>query len=306
MRIVYRRDELPEGPVVATMGNFDGVHVGHRRALAYVRRRAEALGGFGLVLTYKPHTRLVVSPPREPFLLTTFEEKLLKLSELGVEYVVPIPFGAEMARMRAEAFVWEVLLEGWGVREVVVGYNHCFGWRAEGGPALLRELGDRMGFAVHVVGPVVAEGGVVSSTRIRRLVQEGRVEDASRLLGGPYRISGTVVHGDGRGRRIGYPTANLAVSPHKLLPSDGVYAVRVRLDGTTFPGVMNIGVRPSFGGKGRSVEVHLIGFRGELYGRKLACEVLVRLRDERPFGDVEALRDQITRDLERARAVVGR
>ena len=133
-----------------------------------------------------------------------------------------------------------------------------------------------------------------------------QVEDASRLLGGPYRISGTVVHGDGRGRKIGYPTANLAVSPHKLLPGDGVYAVRVRLDGTTFPGVMNIGVRPSFGGKGRSVEVHLIGFQGELYGRRIVCEVLVRLRDERPFGDVEALRDQIARDLERARAVVGR
>jgi len=270
-----------------------------------MQRRAEAVGGPGVVLTYEPHTRLVVSRPEEPFLLTTLDEKALSLSELGVEYVTPIPFGEEMARMRAEVFVREVLVEGWKVREVVVGYNHCFGWRAEGGPALLRKLGDRMGFAVHVVEPVVADGGVVSSTRIRGLIREGKIEEASRLLGGPYRISGTVVHGDGRGRKLGYPTANLAVPPYKLLPGDGVYAVRVLLGGTSFPGVMNIGVRPSFGGGNRSVEVHLIGFQGELYGRKLACEVLVRLREERTFEDVEGLKDQIARDLERARSVVG-
>jgi len=207
--------------------------------------------------------------------------------------------------MDPEEFVRKVLVEEWRAVEVVVGYNHRFGRGGEGGPSLLRKLGEDIGFAVHVIGPVVAEGGVISSTKIRKLVREGKMEEASRLLGGPFVISGTVVHGDGRGRKIGYPTANLAVPHRKLLPPDGVYAVRVKLEEEVLPGVMNIGTRPSFEGKGRSLEVHIIGFGGELYGRKLLCEVFTRLREERKFDDVESLRNQIAQDLERARTLAG-
>ncbi|HDI00300.1 MAG: hypothetical protein DRQ08_01935 [Candidatus Latescibacterota bacterium] len=305
MKLVKGGAELPEGPVVVTMGNFDGVHLGHRRTISFTLKRAESSGGAGLVLTYEPHTRLVVSPPEGPFLLTTLEEKLLRLSELGVEYVASLPFGRKVAGMDPEEFARKVLVEEWRADEVVVGYNHRFGRGGKGSPSLLRKLGEDMGFAVHVVGPVLAEGDVISSTKIRKLVREGKVEEASRLLGAPFVISGTVVHGDGRGRKIGYPTANLAVPGRKLLPADGVYAVRVKLEGEAFPGVMNVGTRPSFGGKERSLEVHIIGFGGELYGRKLLCEVLTRLREERKFEDVESLRNQIAQDLERARMLAG-
>ena len=292
---------------VVTTGTFDGVHLGHQAIVRYLVERASEVGGVPTVVTFDPHPREVLLGQPIP-LLTSLDERADALEALGVQRFVVVPFSRDVSLLEPESYVRRVLAGAVGMREIVIGYDHRFGRKARGDRALLEALGPDLGFTVDVI-PEQVEGDVtVSSTEIRRLLAEaGHARRAAVLLGRPYRITGTVVRGDQRGRTIGYPTANVLPSDvRKLVPRLGVYAVRVGLDGRQRGGMMNVGRRPTFEADGaRTIEVHLFDTDADLYGRTLAVDVVERLRDERPFDGVDALRQQLGRDEAAARAALG-
>lgn len=292
---------------VVTVGTFDGVHVGHQAILRYLRQRAETQAGQSVVVSFDPHPREVVHGEAVP-LLTTIEERSDVMERLGIDRFIVIAFSEAFSKLDAEAFVEQVLVEQVGLKEIVIGYDHGFGRGREGDSDLLERLGARLGFAVDVIPPQAVDEHVVSSTEIRtRLVEEGDVTLAAEMLGRPYRLTGTVIEGDKRGRAIGFPTANLAVShPRKVVPRRGVYAVRAR--GADLPvgqgGMMNIGQRPTFNSSGQHQEVHLFDYEGTLYGEELRIEFVKRIRDERQFDGIEALKEQLSRDRVRCKAAL--
>jgi riboflavin kinase/FMN adenylyltransferase len=293
---------------VLTVGNFDGVHVGHRAILDTVVSRARALAGDAVVYTFDPHPRKVLRPERAPKLLTTLEQRLELLAEAGVDAVVVERFTREFARTSAEEFIRGVIHTRIRPVEVYVGYDFHFGRDREGSMRLLTELGPRLGFSVTIIPEVVAGEGDVNSTRIRQVLAESGVEEARELLGRPYAIRGRVAQGDRRGRTLGFPTANLDAE-NEVLPGAGVYAGTLRLldpgdppAGRSFAAVTNVGTRPTFRDGGEVLaEAHLLDFEGDLYGRRVELCFLACLRPERRFAGVEALRAQIRADVAEAR-----
>src|SRR5689334_21124853 len=254
------------GRVVLTLGNFDGTHLGHQAIVQRAATRARGLGAQAVVLTFEPHPVAVLAPDRAPPMIQTLHDRLASLRELGVDVTVLQRFTPVFAALEPEPFVRDFLLRHIDVAHVVVGYNVNFGRGRAGSAETLRALGARLGFGVDVVGPVAAPGGEqVSSTRLREMIAAGDMPGARRLLGRPWTLRGRVVVGDRRGRTLGFPTANLHVRRGLLLPADGVYAVVAQTGGTRRPGVLNIGVRPTFGGRRRTVEVHVLDFAGDLY-----------------------------------------
>lgn len=289
---------------VLTVGNFDGVHVGHRAILDTVVERARALEGEAVVYTFEPHPRKVLQPERAPRLLTTLEQKLELLETAGVDVTVVEPFSLNFARTPADVFIREHLHARIAPVEVYVGYDFHFGRDREGSMRMLTELGPRLGFAVTIIPEVTIDAGDVNSTRIRQLLAEAQVEKAKEMLGRSYTVRGSVRKGEQRGRTLGFPTANLEPE-NEVLPAAGVYAGWVRfLDSPGVPtaAVMNVGTRPTFEHEGRVVaEAHLIGFDGDLYGRRLEVSFEHHLRPERRFDGVDALRAQIRADVDDAR-----
>ncbi|WP_412067409.1 bifunctional riboflavin kinase/FAD synthetase [Rubrivirga sp. IMCC43871] len=300
-------DDLTPNPAsVVTTGTFDGVHRGHQAIVRYLVARAAEIGGVPTVVTFDPHPREVLTGHHIP-LLTTLDERADALQALGVERFVVLPFSRDLSLLAPDAYVRDVLVGQVGMREIVIGYDHRFGRKAAGDRALLEALGPDLGFSVDVIPEQIDGDLTVSSTAVRRLLAEGDAARAAQLLGRPYRITGAVVKGDQRGRTIGYPTANVQPShPSKLVPREGVYAVRARLaDGTEASGMMNVGRRPTFETDGaRTVEVHLFDFSSDLYGQRLAVDVLARLRDERRFDGVDGLVRQLGEDERAARAAL--
>jgi len=293
-----------EGTVV-TVGSFDGVHRGHEAVLREIASRARAAGRHSVLVTFDPHPMAVVNPAAAPPLLTTGPERREILAQTGLDYAVLLHFDRALAAMAPEEFVRRVLVRGCGMRELVIGHDHGFGRGRQGDVDLLRRLGGELGFAVDEVPALEVEGHPVSSTRVRRAVAGGDLSLAARLLGRRYFATGRVERGDGRGRTIGFPTANLgAVPARKLLPPDGVYAVRVEWRGGQAAGMMNLGGRPTFQQAGRALEVHLLDFEGNLYGEWLKLEWVARLRDVRRFPSAEALRAQLEHDRSTARAAL--
>jgi len=287
-----------------TIGNFDGVHRGHQALVAETVARAREAGGESVALTFDPHPARVLAPSRVPPWLTSPEQKAELLAELGIDVIAVLPFTPEVAALAPEAFARGVLAGTLGARHVVVGAEFRFGHRKAGDAALLRTLGETLGFAVRAVPPVVEGGRPVSSSRVRKALAEGDAAHAASLLGRPYFVDGTVVEGERRGRAIGVPTANLETDG-ALLPARGVYAGRGRLPGGQARlAVVNVGERPTFGGRTVTVEAHILDYSGDLYGRRLRLSFAARLRDERRFAGAEALVEQIRRDVERARALV--
>jgi riboflavin kinase/FMN adenylyltransferase len=291
-------------PVVA-VGNFDGLHRGHLKILDRVARQASERGATSLALTFDPHPPRVVRPDKAPPLLMTQAQKLEALAAAGIRGAAIVRFTRELSHWEPETFVRAVIVEWLHASEVWVGGNFLFGRERSGNFTLLRTLGQLHGFRVEKIDPVRYKEFVVSSTRIRRLISEGRVDEAGALLGHHYYVDGRVVQGDGRGRTIGFPTANLDVE-NELLPPHGVYATAVILGGDISAAVTNVGVRPTFGGNARIVETHLLDAARDLYGRVLRLAFVQRLRDERAFPDVAALRDQIEADTTRARELFSR
>jgi riboflavin kinase/FMN adenylyltransferase len=306
MRVVRHlgRQARPLAAAVVTLGNFDGVHLGHQAIVREAVARARELGGLAVVLTFEPHPMTVLVPDRAPAAVMSLHDRLRALRALGVDVAVVQRFTREFAALDPETFVREFLVQRLAVRHVVVGYSVNFGRDRAGSGDLLRVLGTRLGFGIDVVGPVVAGGERVSSTRVREALADGDMRRAGTLLGRPFALRGRVVVGDRRGRTLGFPTANLHLKPGLLLPPDGVYAVTAEVDGHTQAGVLNIGVRPTFGGRRRTVEAHLLDFSGDLYRRWLVVDVVERLRGETAFAGPEALRAAIAADVARARVVL--
>ena len=299
---------------VVTVGTFDGVHVGHQAIIRYLVRRARDKDGSSVVVSFSPHPREVVHDDEVP-LLTTIDERGDAMEELGVDRFIVIPFTKEFSRLKAEEFVREILVDRIGLQEIVIGYDHAFGRDRRGDADLLEELGSQAGFTVDVIPPQVVEEHVVSSSEIRDLIGEGDVATARQLLSRPYSLRGTVVEGDGRGKQIGFPTANLQVDhPRKVVPAVGVYAVGVSIlsdsdsagDDGLLMGMMNIGYRPTFGRRDLSLEVHILEFEGDLYGRDLRVEFVERMRDERKFESKEALVEQLSLDRSRCKQLLSR
>ena len=291
-------------PVLA-LGNFDGLHRGHAKIIDRVRRRAGERGGTPAAMTFDPHPPRVVRPDKAPALLMTTEQRIEALGRAGMQGVAVVRFTREMSAWDPETFVRTVLVEWLHVVEVWVGANFLFGHDRAGTFSVLRTLGARYGFRAEKIDAVRYKDFVVSSTRIRRLIAEGRVDEAGALLGHHYFIDGTVVHGDARGREIGFPTANLE-SANELLPPAGVYATAASIGGIEHPSVTNVGTRPTFGGGGLRVETHLLDGSRDLYDARVRLSFVQRLRDERAFPDVDALRAQIDADCRAARRLFDR
>ncbi|PYO62726.1 MAG: bifunctional riboflavin kinase/FAD synthetase [Gemmatimonadetes bacterium] len=286
-----------------TVGSFDGVHRGHQAVLAELVQRARERGLESVAITFDPHPLEVVNPAAAPRLLTLEDEKRELLEATGVGRVALLPFTAELARLGPEEFTRDVLLARFGMRLVVLGYDHGFGRGRSGDAELVRRLGAGAGFEVAVVEAVRDGGQPVSSTLIRAAVAHGDLGEAARWLGRPYSLRGRVGRGAGRGRTIGIPTLNLAPpDPRKLLPPDGVYAVRVRWRDASYGGMMNQGPRPTFGIAERALEIHLFDFDGEAYDETVTVEWVRRLRDVRTFPSAHALVEQLAHDARAARA----
>ncbi|MEX0599555.1 MAG: bifunctional riboflavin kinase/FAD synthetase [Rhodothermales bacterium] len=312
MKRQFGLEQIHHDPTsVVTVGTFDGVHVGHQAILKYLAARADARGGSSVVLSFDPHPREVVHNTPVP-LLTTIDERADAVERIGIDRFVTLPFTEAFSKLDAVAFVEDVLIERIGLREIVIGYDHAFGRDRQGNAELLKELGTRYGFTVDVIPPQVVEEHVVSSTEIRALLSEkGNVTLAAEMLGRPYGLHGTVVRGDGRGRKIGFPTANIAINhPRKVVPATGVYAVRVQRmtggkAGRQLNGMMNIGYRPTFGGGEHTVEVHLLDFDEDVYGEDLRIEFVRHLREERRFESKDELVEQLSRDRSRCIHLLG-
>ncbi|HIM52318.1 MAG: riboflavin biosynthesis protein RibF [Candidatus Neomarinimicrobiota bacterium] len=302
--IHFPDDRTPAGwhqPVLA-LGNFDGVHRGHAKIIELVRRRADERGVTAVALTFDPHPSRIVRPDKAPPLLMTGAQKLAALGDAGMAGIAVVRFTQALSRWEPEAFVRAVLVEWLRVSEVWVGANFLFGHDRAGNFSVLRSLGARYGFRAEKIDPVRYREFVVSSTRVRRLVAEGRVDEAGALLGHHYMLEGTVTRGAGRGRQLGFPTANLSTD-NELFPPNGVYATAVLMDGEIHASVTNVGVRPTFGASGPVVESHIFDVDRDLYGCRIRVAFVQRLRDELAFSDGDALRVQIARDCDEARAL---
>ncbi|NCD26436.1 MAG: bifunctional riboflavin kinase/FAD synthetase [Deltaproteobacteria bacterium] len=287
-----------------TIGNFDGVHVGHQRLLGRVRDRALQLGLPSVVITFEPHPLRFFTGRKTPPFITLPEQKTELITQLGIDHLLCLEFNAALAAMPPEEFVRRILVGGLRVRELIIGYDYAFGKGRSGNYALLGRLGQELGFEVEQLEPVLMDQTIVSSTRIRDLVEAGDVWAARPLLGRFYRVSGTVVHGQNRGGRLlGFPTANMHLND-ELFPKTGVYCCWAEVDGDVHPAVANIGYNPTFGNEVLSVEVHILDLHADLYGKPMHVHFVQRLRGEKKFSGLDELKAQIAKDVALGRIVL--
>jgi riboflavin kinase/FMN adenylyltransferase len=293
-----------EGGAAVTIGVFDGVHLGHQSLLSRLKEIAGRRGLSSVVLTFRNHPASVLRAGFEPRYLTVPDERVRLLEETGVDLVAQVSFDAKLSRLSARDFAG-FLQDVVGMRALVAGPDFAMGRNREGSIDVLREIGAEMGFDVEVVEPLVGpQGEAVRSTAVRSAVSSGDMEGAAAMLGRHYSIKGTVVHGDGRGGPLGFPTANLRMPTESLAPRDGIYACWVEIDGSRHMAAASIGERPTFPGAGRSIEAFVMDFDGDLYGRELRLELVRRLRDEEKFDSVEQLRLQVDRDVAETRRLL--
>jgi riboflavin kinase/FMN adenylyltransferase len=288
-----------------TIGAFDGIHIGHLKILGEVVLLARGLGIRGVVLTFEPHPISVIQPHEAPCLLTSTEEKIGLIKEAGIDEAVILRFNPKLAQQSAEWFVENVLLSRLGMTRLVIGYDFRFGRGREGDASYLESLGEESGFGVDIVPPVRYLSHPVSSTRVRTALLRGDVKAAGKMLGRPYSFTGVVTKGEGRGKTLAYPTANLEMTdPKKMLPSRGIYAARVQVGPGEFPGALYIGTKPTYGGRAESIEVHIMGIDRNLYGSRLKVSLVERMRDDIRFKNDAALRRAIDRDVSRAKKIL--
>lgn len=290
---------------MATVGTFDGVHRGHRAVLEELSAEGARRGLPTLLVTFDPHPLRIVRPEFAPRLLSTPAEKVEILAQAPLDYVALLRFTPALARRTPREFVEEILIARLGMRHLVIGYDHGFGRGRSGDVETLRQIGAELGFGVDVVAPVEIESGAISSSRIRAALELGDVAAATAGLGRPYSISGSVVRGEGAGRRLGFPTANLQIDhADKLVPHEGIYAVRAALRDRYADGVLHLGPRPTFPGLPPSIELHLFDFAGDLYGSRLRVDFIARIRDIARFASTRALVSAMERDCEAAKAAL--
>jgi len=305
MKIITSLDQIKEPflNAVVTVGNFDGVHLGHQALFKKVKERAQGINGTSIVFTFEPHPIKVLKGKHLP-LITPFPRKMELIAQQGIEIAICPPFTPEFAQITAEEFVKDILIKKIGMKEIIVGYDFSFGRRREGNIDFLRKWSENLGFQVHVVGPIEINGTVVSSTKVRELIMAGEMEKVKELLSRYYQVTGRVIKGKNRGGRLlGIPTANLALV-NEVFPKTGVYAVEVIYHGNWYQGVANIGFNPTFGNKTLSVETHILDFDQNIYGQIIRLNFVKRLRDERKFPTVEELVAQINKDIKTARQLL--
>lgn len=288
---------------ILTLGNFDGLHLGHQELVRMIIRRARETGALSMVVTFRPHPLKILAPEKCPPLISIYEEKIKLFERLGIDVLVKIPFTLEFSAMPPEDFVRDVLCGTLGAKEIFVGYNYRFGKGREGDIRTLRGLGEKYGFTVREIEQIAFGGEVISSTKIRTLLREGDVEHAAKLLGRTYAITGIVVKGDGRGKGLGFPTANIAPK-HSIIPADGVYAVRLIVREKVYDGIANIGMRPTFNKKVLAIEVHVFDFNEDIYGEDISLYFIRKIREEKKFKGAEALVTQIKSDIETAKEIL--
>ena len=303
MKVIRHFAEMtpPSQGCVVALGNFDGVHLGHQAVINEAGTMACEKGALFAVMTFEPHPKRFFHPDREPFLLTPFRAKTQLIKELGADLCLMQHFDAAFAAHTAQDFVATTMVQHLGVKGVVVGHDYVFGQGRQGNPDFLRQMGEQYGFTVKVLKAVAASSGIIySSTVVRQLLAAGQTAQAAAILGRPWEIEGRVVHGDQRGRTIGFATANLELEDYTR-PASGVYAVRVMVDGAWLPGVANFGHRPTFDKTDELLEVHILDFSGDLYGRHLRVQMVDFIRPEQKFAGLDALKDQIVQDVQTAR-----
>ena len=288
---------------IVTVGVFDGLHIGHQAVIQQVLTQSEKFNLASLVLTFDPPPLAFLAPERCPPTLTTLSKKIEILGQLGVDGVVFARFDAYLQQMSPDAFVQQVLLQRLHAKQVIIGYDWQFGKGRSGNAEALRQLGDQYQFSVMIVGPVQLHGMPVHSTRVREAIAGGNLNLVSDLLGRRYSIMGEIVLGDGRGRQIGFPTANIDAG-NQMLPPSGVYAIQVKLEGRMLNGVMNMGTRPTFDGEEFQIETHLFDFEQMVYGKKMEIFFIEKIRDERRFPNPEILVNQIKQDVATAKAIL--
>jgi riboflavin kinase/FMN adenylyltransferase len=287
--------------LVIGLGNFDGVHIGHQKLILELVNLAKEVKGTPAVFTFHPHPLAVLTPENCPPQLLSQKSKQKLFAKLGVQVLLQVPFDLKLAGLSPEHFVKSILIKELNVRGLVVGYNYTFGHRGRGTPALLEELSSGYGYQLKVIPPVMVEGQAVSSTLIRTLLIKGEVSQAAKYLGYYPFTEGLVVTGEKRGRTLGFPTANLELDHNILVPANGVYSAKVYLERDTYFGVANIGVKPTFHGDRRNIEVHLLDFCQDLYGQKIKISFTSRLRGEKRFATPSDLVKQIERDIHKVR-----
>jgi riboflavin kinase/FMN adenylyltransferase len=285
---------------VLTIGNYDGVHVGHRTIIDIVKLKAREIAGTAMLMTFHPHPLQILRPDKELPSITPIQEKMRLIDEAGIEVLLMVPFSEEFSQVSPESFVRDILIGKLGIKGLVVGYDFRFGRGGRGDIEGMRKYAQLFGFFVEVVDAVTIGGEKVGSNRIRKLLQLGEVEHANLLLGRPYMISGAVVKGKGRGRTFGFPTINLKTD-FNLIPSNGVYISQVEYQGKKLPSVTNIGHNPTFGGQERTIEAFILDYDGDLYGQAMRFFFCRKIRDEIRFNDVSELQAQIERDVSAAR-----
>lgn len=315
---IKRLEDIEEPPLrtVLTIGNFDGVHVGHQRIIKELVEKAKKLRGTSVVMTFEPHPQRFFHPEKEFHLLTLCDEKARIIEKLGVQILLCVKFDQSFAGLKPEEFIKNILVDKLAVKEIIIGKDYRFGRAKKGDVELLKKEGRRFGFTVKVIPPVKIKGEIVSSSKIRSLIEKGEVKKAMEFLGRPYSIEGTVVKGTGRGSKIlGFPTANI-LSGSELIPRDGVYAVKVKIDEYTgrrksnhdmlFNGVMNIGTNPTFGNQDQSLEVHIFDFNEDILNKFIKIYFIDRLRNEKKFPNPESLKKAIEKDIEEAKRRLNR
>lgn len=308
MEVIRDITQFPQlSYAVVTSGTFDGVHIGHQKILQRVKERARQSNGQSVVITYWPHPRLVLFPEDNDLkLLSTIEERIEQLRSFGIDYLLIIPFTKEFARTSSRNFITDVLVRTINTKVLVIGYDHRFGKNREGSFENLKARSAQYGFEVEEIPRQDVDDIAVSSTKIRKALDDGDIETANSYLGRPYALTSVVVEGNKLGRTIGYPTANLAPpTNHKLVPGNGVYAVWVKHDQQKHPGMLNIGLRPTVDGKQLTIEVHLLNFDCDIYGQTLTVEFVQMLRLEQKFNGLEALKEQLAKDREATKQALG-
>jgi len=291
-----------EFPII-TIGTFDGIHLGHQKLISHLLEKKKRFKGTAFLVTFEPHPQLILNNRNQPIsILTTLEEKLGILQEFPIDGVIVIPFTKEISELSGQLFIKKILINKIGFKDIVIGYDHAFGKNRSGNVETLRQMSSEFGFRVNVVEPVSLNGQVVKSTAIRNALRIGDISKATAFLGRPYQITGTVSKGSGRGKNSLFPTANLEVeTPHKLIPQNGVYIVEAVLNGEKYAAIANIGKRPTFGENNFAIEVHILDFHDNIYDKKVKISILSRIRDEKRFQSIEALKKQINKDIKAAR-----
>lgn len=305
MKILRDLNEIkqPFHNAVVTLGNFDGVHLGHREIFRSVVTTAQRMAGTAIVCTFQPHPLKVLAPDHAPRMINTAAEKERLIEASRLDVLLSIPFTAQLAALSPQQFVDDILVRTIGVKRLVVGYDYAFGCNRSGSVSFLREQAAQRGFVVDVFGPVHKDGQVISSTRVRQTILSGDVEAVLPLIGRQFNLEGVVVHGDGRGRHLGFATANIETDK-ELLPCAGVYAAMIRHDGHDYQAVVNIGTKPTFGEHPLTIEAHILDVQRDFYGQTLRVYFVKRLRDEQTFNDVQQLCVAIAADVQHTRDIL--